>query len=142
MQAATNNPKGLQVWEIGWIADYPDPQNWTSIQFASGAVYNTMNYGQNNSADKDMQVATQQLLAQADVNPNTTERLQQYMKAEQQLVNDVAWLPVFQQETALVRKPCVTGVIDNAFDLVPPDDWATIYISTATPCADTSLRVA
>jgi oligopeptide transport system substrate-binding protein len=138
MQAATNNSKGLQLWEIGWIADYPDPQNWTSIQFASGAVYNTVNYGQNNSADKDTQVATQQLLAQADVNPNTTERLQQYMKAEQQLVNDVVWLPVFQQETTLVRKPCVTGVIDNAFDLVPPDDWATIYISTATPCADTS----
>ena len=32
----------------------------------------------------------------------------------------------------------VTGVVDNAFDLVPPDDWANIYISTATPCADTS----
>lgn len=137
-QAATNNPKGLQFWEIGWIADYPDPQDWTSIQFGNDAVYNNMNYGQNNSTDKDVQVATQQLLAQADINPNNTERMQQYMKAEQQLVNDVAWLPIYQQEYALVRKPCVTGVVDNAFDLVPPDDWANIYISTATPCADTS----
>jgi peptide/nickel transport system substrate-binding protein/oligopeptide transport system substrate-binding protein len=60
------------------------------------------------------------------------------MKAEQQLVNDVAWLPVFQQEYELVRKLCVVGVVNNSFDLTPPDDWANIYISTATPCADTS----
>jgi peptide/nickel transport system substrate-binding protein/oligopeptide transport system substrate-binding protein len=137
-QNAVNNPKGLQMWEIGWIADYPDPQDWTSIQFGNGAYNNDWNYGQNNSADKDMQVATQQLLAQADVNPNSTERMQQYMKAEQQLVNDVAWLTVYQQEYSLTRKPCVAGVVDNAFDLTPPDDWADIYISTATPCADTS----
>jgi oligopeptide transport system substrate-binding protein len=137
-QAAINNPKGIQMWEIGWIADYPDPQDWTSIQFGNGAYNNDMNYGQNNSTDKDQQIATQQLLAQADVNPNNTERLQQYMKAEQQLVNDVAWLPVFQQEYAFVRKPCVVGVVNNSFDLTPPDDWANIYVSTATPCADTS----
>jgi peptide/nickel transport system substrate-binding protein/oligopeptide transport system substrate-binding protein len=137
-QAAINNPRGLQMWEIGWIADYPDPQDWTTLQFGNGALYNTMNYGQNSSSDKDTQMATQQLLAQADVNSNNSERLQQYMKAEQQLVNDVAWLTVFQQEYALVRKPCVTGVIDNPFDVTPPDDWANIYISTATPCAGTS----
>jgi oligopeptide transport system substrate-binding protein len=137
-QAAINNPKGIQMWEIGWIADYPDPQDWTSIQFGNGAYNNDMNYGQNNSTDKDQQVATQQLLDQADVNPNNTERLQQYMQAEQQLVNDVAWLPVFQQEYELVRKSCVVGVVNNSFDLTPPDDWANIYISTATSCADTS----
>jgi peptide/nickel transport system substrate-binding protein/oligopeptide transport system substrate-binding protein len=137
-QAAINNPKGIQMWEIGWIADYPDPQDWTSIQFGNGAYNNDMNYGQNNSTDKDQQIVTQQLLDQADVNPNSTERLQQYMKAEQQLVNDVAWLPVFQQEYELVRKLCVVGVVNNSFDLTPPDDWANIYISTATPCADTS----
>jgi peptide/nickel transport system substrate-binding protein/oligopeptide transport system substrate-binding protein len=126
------------MWEIGWIADYPDPQDWTTLQFGNGALYNNMNYGQNNTSDKDQQVATQQLLAQADVNQNNTERMQQYMKAEQQLVNDVAWLTIYQQTYPLARKPCIAGVVDNPFDLVPPDDWANIYISTATPCADTS----
>src|SRR2546421_2066069 len=29
--AATNNAKGLQFWNIGWIADYPDPQDWTTL---------------------------------------------------------------------------------------------------------------
>jgi oligopeptide transport system substrate-binding protein len=39
---------------------------------------------------------------------------------------------------ASVRKPCVVGVVDNAQLLTPPDDWGKIYISTATPCANTA----
>jgi len=30
------------------------------------------------------------------------------------------------------------GMIDNAFTIMPPDDWSKVYISTDTPCADTS----
>ncbi len=138
ISAATNNPKGLQMWNIGWIADYPDPQDWTTLQFDKGVPNNNMNYGQNNSSDAAQQQATQQMLEQADVNPDQTARLKQYMTAEQQLVNDVAWLPVYQVAASVVRMPCVTGVVDNPQELTPPDDWGSIYISTATPCADTS----
>src|SRR6266699_2749844 len=38
-EAALNNPKGLQFWELAWIADYPDPQDWTTLQFGKGALY-------------------------------------------------------------------------------------------------------
>jgi peptide/nickel transport system substrate-binding protein/oligopeptide transport system substrate-binding protein len=138
IEAATNNPKGLQFWGIAWIADYPDPQDWTTLQFDKGVPNNQMNYGQNNSADAAQQQATQQLLEQADVNPDNASRMKQYNQAEQQLVNDVAWLPVYQVTVSLVRKPCVTGVIDNAEGLTPPKDWQRVYISTQTPCADTS----
>jgi peptide/nickel transport system substrate-binding protein/oligopeptide transport system substrate-binding protein len=138
INAATNNPKGLQMWFIGWIADYPDPQDWTTLQFDKGVPNNNMNYGQNNSTDAAQQQATQQLLEQADVNPNNASRMNQYNQAEQQLVNDVAWIPTYQVTLLLVRKPCVVGAIDNAQELVPPKDWAAVYISTATPCADTS----
>ncbi|HZO73580.1 MAG TPA: peptide ABC transporter substrate-binding protein [Ktedonobacteraceae bacterium] len=136
--AATNNPKGLQMWSIGWIADYPDAQDWLSLQFAKGAANNNSNFGQNNSADAAQQAATQDLMKQADVNPNQASRLQQYNQAEQQLVNDVAWMPIYQVNATVVRKPCVAGVVDNAQQLTPPDDWGSIFISTQTPCADTS----
>jgi len=129
----------LMAWSMGWIADYPDPQNFTTIQFGKGAANNKSNYGQNQSKDAAQQVATQQLLAEADTNTDDTNvRLLQYSKAEQQLVNDVAWLPMFQQTTLYIMKPCVTNYVSNSFDLVPPDDWSNIYISTATPCADTT----
>jgi len=136
--AATNNANGLMFWSYGWIADYPDPQDWLTLQFDAGVPNNNMNYGQNHSSNASIQQATQALLHQADTNPNEAERLQQYMKAEQQLVDDVAWLPLYQITASFVRKPCVQGIVDNPAGLTPPDDWANVFISTATPCTDTA----
>ena len=127
-EAALNNPKGLQFWGITWIADYPDPQDWTTLQFGKGAQYNQMNYGQNSTADAAQQQQVQQTLAAADVNPDQASRLQAYMQAEQQLVNDVAWLPIEQLTVSQVLKPYVEGLITNPQGLVPPDDWGNIYI--------------
>ncbi len=137
-QAATNNNKGLMFWSLGWVGYYPDPQDWLSIQFGRGVANNNMNYGQNRTANASQQQGVQNLLSQADSNMNATQRLQQYMQAEQQLVNDVAWLPIYQQTNIYVQKPCVVGATGNAFDLTPPDDRSKIYISTDTTCADTS----
>jgi len=136
--ASTNNPKGLMAWSIGWIADYPDPQDWTTLQFDNGAANNNNNYGQNQSSDAVQQQQTQKLLEQADANLNPDQRIQQYQQAEQQLVNDVAWLTVYQQAITDVLKPCVSGVVFNAIDIVPPDDWNNIYINSSPTCANTA----
>ncbi len=128
----------MQFWGIGWIADYPDPQDWTTLQFDKGVPNNNANYGQNSTSDAAQQQAVQQQLEAADINPDQNARLQAYMQAEQQLVNDVAWLPMEQVTNNFLRKPCLAGVVDNPQDLTPPNDWGAIYISTATPCADTS----
>jgi peptide/nickel transport system substrate-binding protein/oligopeptide transport system substrate-binding protein len=135
---AVNNPKGMMMWSLGWIADYPDPQDWLTLQFDKGAPNNQWNYGQNNSTDAAQQQATQKLMEQADANMDATSRMQQYNQAEQQLVNDVAWAPLYQVLTSYVLKPCVVGVVDNAQALTPPNDWANIYISTDPSCANSS----
>ncbi len=129
-EAALNNPNGLQFWGIAWIADYPDPQDWTTLQFDKGAQYNQINYGQNNSAGAATQQQTQQALEAADVNPDQTSRLQAYMQAEQQLVNDVAWLPMEQVAISIVLKPYVKGMVFNAQFLTPPNDWGNVYIAS------------
>jgi oligopeptide transport system substrate-binding protein len=120
-------------WSIGWISDYPDPQDWISLQFDKSSTQNSENFGIN--AD---QKALQAQMDQADVNSDPAARLQQYNQIEQQLVNDVAWMTIYQQKTSAVYKPCVTGLVVNSSLLPIPDDWANIYISTATPCADGS----
>ncbi len=89
-----------------------------------------MNYGQNSTADATTQQQVQQQLEQADVMSDQAARYQTYNKAEQQLVNDVAWLPVEQVAVTYLLKPYVVGVIDNAQYLIPPDDWANVYIAT------------
>ena len=127
--AAQNNPKGLQFWFLAWIADYPDPQDWTTLQFDKGVPGNSMNYGQNNTSDAAQQQQVQQALEAADVNPDQHARLQVYMQAEQQLVNDVAWLPIEQEETNQVLKPYVKGLVFNALGSIAPDDWSSVYIA-------------
>lgn len=87
-----------------------------------------MNYGQNTSNDVALQIATQKQLASADGNFQSGARLQAYQQAEQQLVNDVAWLPIAQVASVFLRQPYVTGIVDNGSGLIPPDDWANIYI--------------
>jgi peptide/nickel transport system substrate-binding protein/oligopeptide transport system substrate-binding protein len=125
----------LQFWGLGWIADYPDPQDWTTLQFDKGSSQNSMCYGQNSGPGAAEQQQVQAELEAADANPNPAARAAAYNKAEQALVNDVAWLPMEQQQTSFLRKPCVQGVFDTSFGLTPPQDWAKIYISTDQPCA-------
>jgi peptide/nickel transport system substrate-binding protein/oligopeptide transport system substrate-binding protein len=124
--------KGLAMWWIGWIADYPDAQDWTTLQFGVGSANDNMNYGQNLSSDVAQQKQVQQQLAQADSMTGQDQleaRTKLYNQAEEQLVNDVAWLSLFQSDVVGVIKKYVQGVVLNAQSLTPPDDWANIYIS-------------
>ncbi len=128
--AATNNPQGLQFWGLAWVAEYPDPQDWLSLQFANGVPNNNMNYGQNTGTTIAQQQLTQQLLETADANTANTQakaRIQDYQQAEQQLVNDVAWFPMEQVTTTFLRTSYIVGIVDNAQGVTPPDDWANIY---------------
>ncbi len=133
----TSNP--LQFYTgPAWIADYPDPYDWTTLQFDKGAAQNGMNFGQNKGPDAAAQQALQQQMEQADVMQDLTARLQAYNTIEQQLVNYVAWFPMEQQNYIALVKPCVQGYTRNAQGLIAPDDWSRTFISNDTPCAKTS----
>lgn len=125
--ASTGSQDGLQFWGLAWVGEYPDPQDWLSLQFGQGVVNNNMNYGQNVGADAAQQQATQQTLANADANFQTEARVQAYQQAEQQLVKDVAWLPMEQVTSTFLRSPFIVGIVDNAQGIMPSDDWAKIY---------------
>ena len=99
------------------------------LQFGQGSPYDASNYGQNKSSDTLQQQQVQKRLEQADINNDVKARFQMYNLAEQQLVNDVAWLPLWQNETARLLKPYVVGRVYNDLGLVPPDEWANVYIA-------------
>ncbi|QBD79937.1 peptide ABC transporter substrate-binding protein [Ktedonosporobacter rubrisoli] len=136
--STVNNPKGMQIWALYWQSDYPDPQDWLTLLFDKGSAKNAFNYGQNNSPQNAQQQQMQKLMEEADANPDQAARLKQYNEAEQALVNDVVWIPVYQNTNTFVRKPCVVGMQDNAQNMIPQQDWGNIYKSTATPCANVS----
>jgi peptide/nickel transport system substrate-binding protein/oligopeptide transport system substrate-binding protein len=131
--SSTTNTAGntsLQMWSIAWLADYPDPQDWTTLLFGKGSAENDINYGQNKSADAAAQQAVQNQMVQADTISNSTQRFQTINQIEQQLVNDVAWLPIVQVAETVLVKPYIHGLVINAQDLIPPNDWGNIYVST------------
>jgi len=125
---SVNNPHGLQMWVASWSADYPDPQDWLTLQFGDGPSYNAVNYGNNASTHAQQQKQVQQAMDAADILTNSDARLHAYNQAEQQLVNDVAWLPLYQRRDFCLRKSYVMG-FPTASATLPPNDWAKVSIA-------------
>lgn len=125
--AATGNENGIQMWGLAWVGEYPDLQDWLSLQFGRGSTNNNMNYGENSSATAALQQETQKTLEQADASQNGPARLQSYQRAEQQIINDVGWLPLTQESATFLRTNDIIGIVDNGQNSIPPDDWAHIY---------------
>ena len=135
----SNNPLMFYTGPA-WLTDYPDPEDWTTLQFDKGASQNGMSFGQNKGPDAAAQQAVQTQMEQADVMQDPTARLQAYNQIEQQLVNYVAWFPMEQQTQFYLQKPCVQGLpsVTNPAGITPPDDWGTVFINTNPACAKAS----
>ena len=110
----------LQFWTLGWIEDYPDPQDWLTTNLACDSAYNS-GFACDKQADA--------LMKAADANPDKVARLTQYQQAEQILVTDVAWLSLDQSTTWWETGPKLQGFSVNAGGLTPKESWQTMYIS-------------
>ncbi len=89
----------FQMFDIGWIADYPDPENFLDILFHSESTNNHTHYS-NPEVDN--------LLMQARVETNTATRYDLYNQAEQMILDDAPWVPLwFDGESKLLVKPNV-----------------------------------
>ncbi|GLV59034.1 oligopeptide-binding protein OppA [Dictyobacter sp. S3.2.2.5] len=129
LENATKNNASLPMWQAGWNADYPDPQDWLTTFFDQGSDYNQFNYGQNQSKAAPEQVQVQQELRKADVTQDQTERMKMYNDAEQKVINDVAWIPLWQEKVHSLTSQKVHNLKLNSQQLIPPDDWSNIYMS-------------
>jgi len=89
----------FQMFDIGWIADYPDPENFLDILFHSESTNNHTHYS-NPKVDE--------LLMQARVETDTELRYGLYNEAEQMILDDAPWVPLwFSGESKLLVKPNV-----------------------------------
>ena len=109
-----------QFFAIGWSADYPDPQDWLSLQFSAVSINNVgfVNVPQANT-----------LMAQADTDLNPTTRAQEYNQAEQLLVNAGAWIPLYQQATEYNVPTYVHNLEFNSLGSIPLSSWQQIYMT-------------
>ncbi len=90
----------LQMWTSGWIMDYPDPENLLDLLFYSKSPNNDSRYS---NPDYD------NLIVQARTEQDPQKRLQLYQQAEQILINDLPWIPLYFGQQHYVVKPYVKG---------------------------------
>ncbi len=102
LQDVSKRPSPYQFYTLGWIADYPDPQNFLDILFHSESLDNHSNYS-NPDVDR--------LLEEARTETDETKRLQDYYQVEQMLINDVAWIPLWYGKDYWLTKPYVKGMV-------------------------------
>jgi oligopeptide transport system substrate-binding protein len=110
----------LQMWIIGWLADYADPQDWLSVLFTCNSNSNDTRYC-NPTLDK--------ALHKADAELDPAKRVTMYQSAEQVVVNDVPWIPFQQAKYSWRQKPWVRGFGLNALQSMVDLNWANVYIA-------------
>jgi oligopeptide transport system substrate-binding protein len=88
----------FQMFSIGWIMDYPDPEDIIDLLFHTTSR-------QNNTGYSNPQV--DQLVQQARTEQDVNRRLQLYQQAEQIILDDSPWIPLYFGRDHYVVKPYV-----------------------------------
>ncbi|GAI17937.1 unnamed protein product, partial [marine sediment metagenome] len=89
-----------EMFYIGWIADYPHPQDFLDVLFHSGT---DNNYGEYSNPEVD------DLLERAGVEQDSSLSLALYQQAEQLLVEDAACIPLWFGQNYILVKLYVIG---------------------------------
>ncbi len=93
-----------EMYYMGWVADYPHPQNFLDILFHTGV---DNNFGEYSNPEVDA------LLEKANVELDYDLSLALYQQAEQVLVDDAASIPLWFGRNYILVKPYVSGYTLN-----------------------------
>lgn len=91
-----------QIFDGGWCADYPDPENFADVLFHSGVP---QNHGGYSNPELDA------LLESARVEPDVTRRIDMYQQAERIIVDDAPVLFLTHSLSYQLVQPYVKGFV-------------------------------
>ena len=92
------------LYDTGWVADYPDPENFLDLLFHSVASLEN-NPGRYSNGQVD------RLLVEARAEENVERRMGLYREAEQLLVDDTAAIPLYHDREYMLIRPYVQGYV-------------------------------
>ena len=91
------NQRKFQVFSLGWQADYPDPQDFLDILFHTESE---TNHGAYSNSEVDA------ILEDARIERDGNKRVELYNIAEQMIIDDAAWVPLwYEGESHVLIKP-------------------------------------
>jgi oligopeptide transport system substrate-binding protein len=94
--------QAYQMFFIGWVGDYPDPQNFLDLLFHSESAYNHSAYS-NPELDA--------LVERARTEQDPGKRWALYQQAEKLLVEDAVWIPLSHSGGYYLVKPHVKDLV-------------------------------
>ncbi len=107
--------KRLQIFNVSWSPDYPDPVTFVDVLFRSDSALNHTGYA---SDEVDA------LLAEANTETDPVRRIQLYQEAEQIIVDEASWIPMWwDTEGEILVKPYV-----NNFEISPLGGYYMQYV--------------
>lgn len=100
-----------QMFILGWCADYPDPQNWLSVYWKTGAFGERIGY---TNPDLDA------MLNEADVTLDATKRMELYANAQRLLTDGIPVAYMWNNLNTYMVKPWVKGIVTTPQDTAWP----------------------
>lgn len=118
-----------QIVRFDWDADMFQQRAWLAPLFDPGdPQYAFVDpTGGTSHCTQDTQAI--ELLHSAGQTPDVTSRIHLYQRAEQQLVDDVAMIPLFQYRATWEVRPNVTHYPTAYRPWIGQSEWATIYLA-------------
>lgn len=105
-----NDAKKMGFFHMRWEADYLDPQNFISLLLSTDGNENKTYYS-NPQVDA--------LCAKADGMMDQGQRTKLYQQAEDLVLKDAAWVPIYFEKDAELISPRVSGLRESAFGHLP-----------------------
>jgi oligopeptide transport system substrate-binding protein len=102
------NRSRFQMFDLGWVADYPDPQNFVDVLFHSESAQNDWTY-ENTEVDA--------LIEEARAESDEARRVELLQEAMAIIIEESPLIPLFHGKNTEVVKPYVEGYTPPAFEI-------------------------
>jgi oligopeptide transport system substrate-binding protein len=104
--------RAYPAFELTWVADYPDPDNFLAVLFAGES-------GENHGGYRNPEV--DRLFAAAAVERDPERRRALYLEAQQRILDDAAVIPLYHSIDYTLVKPHVKGLTITAMGVLELD---------------------
>jgi oligopeptide transport system substrate-binding protein len=110
-----------KFWRGGWIADYPDPENFLSLFYGKNIDKNSVisNPFKYNNSDFDTYLET----AMREKNPSTRSDL--FEQCDQQIIDDAVVMPIYHAEFMTMVNNKIKNFHANSTEII---DFSSIFI--------------
>ncbi len=110
-----------KMWRGGWIADYPDPENFLNLFFSenistSSVISNPFKY-----SNKDFDENFKNAMRERD----EFKRRSLFVKCDQQIIDDAAVMPLFHQDFMTMVNFRVKNFVTNPTEII---DFSRMFI--------------